>query len=130
LIGAVMIAFRHEQRSAIKMIAGFALIAGISTTGLLYLNLPKTEVRMVRLPRYTWRVKLQNVESELWEKSGSAPLAEVRASAAKIAATNENILSGNPIREEDSPGNYVLTEAPDGFDFIMFDSDGGAHTNM
>ena len=130
LIGSIVVAFKREQKSAIRMIAGFAAVAGISTALLLFMNLPKTEVRMVRLPRLFWRVKLQNVESELWEKSGNASVAEARATAAKIAGTNENILSGQPIREEDSPGNYLLTEGTNGFDFIMFDPNGGAHTNM
>jgi hypothetical protein len=130
LIGGIVVAFNREQSSAIRMVTGFATVAGISTALLIFMNLPKTEVRMVRLPRYMWRVKLQNIESELWEKSGNVTLAEARASATKIAGTNENIFSSNPIREEDSPGNYVLAEGTNGFDFIMFDSDGGAHTNM
>jgi len=130
LIGSIVVASKREQKSAIKMITGFAVATGISTALLLFINLPKTEVRMVRLPRLFWRVKLQNIESELWEKSGNASLSEARATAAKIAGTNENILSGNPIREEDSPGNYVLAQGTNGFDFIMFDSNGGAHTNM
>jgi hypothetical protein len=40
----------------------------------------------------------------------------------------ENPLLGGPVREEDSPGNYVLRETTNGVGFFWFDVDGGEHS--
>lgn len=130
LVGSLVVAFKREQRSSMLMVTGFAIIVGIAAAALEFGSLPKTEVRIVRLRRALWRQSLLKVQYKYIDEVGTnASLANARAAAAKIAATETNILSGVPIREEDSPGNYLLAEGTNDVDFILFDADGGAHTN-
>jgi hypothetical protein len=130
LLGSLIIALKREQRSAMKLVSGFAGVVGIVTAALLFITLPKTEVRLVRMPGILSVMTLRQLDWSYSEAvgKGSSP-AQARELIAKFAHTNENVLLGGMIHEEDSPGNYIFLETTNGFDFVRFDANGGAHTN-
>jgi hypothetical protein len=72
---------------------------------------------------------LGTITMDNWHQSPPGSLSEARAIAAQ-AATNmqDNVLLGGSIREEDSPGNYVVRQTTNGFEFVWFDRNGGDHT--
>jgi hypothetical protein len=130
LVGSLVIAAKREQKRGMRFVAAFSGIAGVVTFALLIFTLPQTEVRLVRLPRIYSQMNLRQLQMQyLLSLEGSTPT-QARKLICKIAATNKNILLGGPIHEEDSPGNYQIQETTNGVDFVIFDADGGAHTNQ
>lgn len=97
-----------------------------------YAVLPKVQVR---LGRYFPVVAINNIKylgantCAAWEDSPPNSLAEARSAVTQhFPKYNTNGFLGGVIREEDSPGNYVVRQTTNGFDFIWFDADGGEHS--
>jgi hypothetical protein len=80
-------------------------------------------------------MNLRQLELGFTEESQSnrvSSLAEARSVVKKIEnqypqLTEQNLLLGGAVREEDSPGNYLLRQSTNGVDFVWFDADGGEH---
>jgi hypothetical protein len=102
---------------------------------LAFVAVPKTVVRLTNHPYLRSQLNLRGLaylyEDDIQTNHASS-LAESRAILKTIKVsepklTAENLLLGGPIREEDSPGNYVLRESTNGVEFVWFDADGGEH---
>lgn len=103
---------------------GAAVASGILLTVIIYFQLPKTEVRMVRgrPPGQTFS-SLIVIEIISTEKTN---LTDLRADIADGWWTNQmqNDLSGGLIREEDSPGNYQLRQVSNRVECVIYDARG------
>ena len=131
VLSVVLLALKHEWRSATGRIVITVFMLGLLVFAITYQALPKVQVRAGRFPRYFLRYLLgslgQNVVSK-WETTPPKSLAEARQTVEEMALPRtENFLLGGKIREEDSPGNYLLRSTESGFEFVWFDADGGEH---
>lgn len=105
-------------------------VVGISLVVLLgvFVTLPKVAVRTGRQHLAFFRHAMQSlavtVEAE-WADAPPKSLAEARQAVVfeKGMGTN-NILLGGVIREEDSPGNYMIRPVTNGYEFIWYDANG------
>lgn len=120
-------------------ISGLALIAWLP----IYLSLPKVEVRVTQMPRMFSRNLHHTVSTALEIKwtdktntgNGTTALnvAWIRQQLADPAFWNEtdkrrggtNLFTGQPCREEDSPGNYTIRQNGRKIEYVSFDIDGG-----
>lgn len=113
-----------------------SVIAGVALAGVSYLCLPKTDVRLVRGPAWHWWLQQQMGIRLALADSNPSTLAEARADIRQLASnpTNaaaygiknwNNSLIGGPLREEDSPGNYLLSETNNQLQLTSFNSAGG-----
>ena len=113
---------------------GVVALASIILVGLVYLSLPKIEVKLVKtIP--TIDMKMEQIGlAIILEDGGWRTLAEARAVLQEAISnpTNPvvapigwtNYLVGGQIREEDSPGNYLLRETNNQLEFVGFYPDG------
>jgi hypothetical protein len=100
---------------------GMVTLISIALVGLVYLSLPKTEVKLVK-GRFNNQIKEHLLAIHIaFEDYGWRTTAEARVGLQKLFSnpTNafeyglknwDNNLVGGQIREEDSPGNYLLRE--------------------
>jgi hypothetical protein len=114
------------------------LVFSLVLAALIYLGLPKISVRLERAPGGASRGSLFNLAAEL-KNDDPVTQAEIRARAnvllnqrARDDDNNthpnfKNYLLGGSIREEDSPGNFLLRESADRLEFIMYDEQGAEH---
>jgi hypothetical protein len=100
------------------------VVFGVSS----WATLPKTEVRLQKLPRLYGMLATRGfVLSGLGSLSfPSEPTAtELRSALANPANVpvkfRTNLILGGPIREEDSPGNYVLRDGANGLEILYYD---------
>jgi hypothetical protein len=121
------------------------LATSLGLTGLIYLSLPKIEVRLVRGYPGSESEKTLSSLSVWLEDTNPVVLADVRSEAKRLLSnpTNDiqwvryaspsmkagnNDLLGGHIHEEDSPGNYTLCETSDGrLKFVTYDAEGAEH---
>ena len=110
-----------------KIALGVVAVAALVLMGI-YLSLPKVRVRSERflpaLISYPLRTLGQQVQMK-WQEKPPGTLAEARKAVVLdgLGITN-NVLLGGVMREEDSPGNYVIRQSADGFEFIWYDANG------
>ena len=113
---------------------GVVALVSIVLVGLVYLSLPKIEVKLVKtIPTIDMNIEQLGLEIIL-EDGGWRTLAEARAVLQEAISnpTNPvvdrigwtNYLVGGQIREEDSPGNYLLRETNNQLEFVGFYPDG------
>jgi hypothetical protein len=124
-------------RPRLRKVAAAITIAGVALTGVLYLALPKTEVRLVQDPGGLAERHLDSLYHALQEETNVTP---ATVEAIVLGLTNspiaqersryhdgdyrENLLLGGTLRQEDSPGNYTLRESAIGLEFIGYDAQG------
>jgi Uncharacterized protein conserved in bacteria (DUF2330) len=127
----------QRMRPRLRKLAAAVTVAGIALTGILYLALPKTEVRLVREPGGMAEKHLDILYDALQEETNLTPFS---VEAIVLGLTNspfvqgrihdygirygENLLLGGTLRQEDSPGNYTMRETTNGLDFIGYDAQG------
>jgi hypothetical protein len=116
-------------------------------TGLIYLSLPKTEARLVKVPRG----KIENmlicfgmeVSSEVTNHSSIVAARLTVRNLMTVGKTNapywsewsrsvdwanwQNYYLGGPLHEEDSPGNYTIREVNGQLEFVVYDAQGAEH---
>jgi len=121
-----LVAGKWPGRFLIRSVA-IALIV----TGVIYLVLPKIAVRMVRRPGMYAQMNLKEIKrvAEDVITNGETNLSKVRLELGNTVKKwrtpyGENYLSGGPIRDEDSPGNYHLRETTNGFELTTYDANG------
>jgi hypothetical protein len=116
-----------------------ALGLALLVSGVSWWMLPTVPVRFERLPGISLRNTLYHAYVEailLAEDQPELELSELRlALAERLATANAdkrssvtftNLFTGQPVRDEDSPGNYVLRQRDDQFEFVAFDPEGAA----
>ena len=126
---------------------GHLLASGVILAGLIYLGLPKIEVRLEKGYRERMEYILYELGSELSaEITNHLSVADVRLTARNIItipqtnapywkewsnsvhwASWQNHYVGGPLREEDSPGNYTIRETDGRLEFVSYDVEGAEH---
>jgi hypothetical protein len=122
--------------------AGNLVLASLALGGAIFLALPKVDVRLTRWPGMQTINNLRHLSSLA---SGVEPatrgevLAEINGFIASERAISsgeparrwfENRLLGGLIREEDSPGNFILREHAGELQFVAYDAQGGESVMM
>jgi Uncharacterized protein conserved in bacteria (DUF2330) len=144
LFATGIIAFGSDRppRWLRKLTAG-SLLLGVLLVGAVYLYLPKTEVRLVRFHLSSSEYALFELYSWL-EDTKEVATADIRAEAIRVLSnpTNDDLwakhassflkepinnLVGGQIHEEDSPGNYTLSETNGLLLFRTYDAQGAGH---
>jgi hypothetical protein len=126
-------------RRLLTLSAG-ATVLGLVLASVLHLALPKTEVRLVRMPGARTHSTLYWVSWELEAETNLTPataravLTEVsKLLSAQYKGSDSggdymaNLLLGGRVREEDSPGNYTFRETASGLEFVTYDAQGAEH---
>ncbi len=124
-----------------RMIGRVLILTGILGGVLVYFALPKTEVTVKTMPgsytRYLHRSIGAAIE-DIWEKATNRP-AEPTADWVRTQINSPlkvtfapwggltNYFLGQPMREEDSPGNYTLRETTIGVEYVWYDVNGAEH---
>lgn len=137
MLGAFLLFFlgtivRRSWKSALPRVAlgvtGFALMVLIGV----YAVLPKVSVQTGRFHAAFVQHTLRNLALTVlggWEVSPPKSLVEARRAVVfESGMRTNNFLLGGSIREEDSPGNYVIRQSTNGFEFLWYDSNGAEQT--
>ena len=99
---------------------GNLLLATAMLFGLIYVVVPKIEVRVTRRPGSAAQHSLIEIHHAL-ENTMPWTRSQIQAT---IGTNRPNILLGGMIHEEDSPGNYVLRNRSNKLEFVTFDAQG------
>ncbi len=138
----------ETRRSKLSKSVGIVTVCCISLTGLIYLALPKTEARLVKVSFG----KMENILISFGEEAYSevsiyhSSVADVRLIARNLLIVGEtnapywsdwsrtvgrtnvqNYYLGGPLHEEDSPGNYTIREVNGQSKFVLYDAQGAEH---
>jgi hypothetical protein len=131
LLATIVLAIKREWRQAVGKISAVVAGFGVFIFCVGYVALPKVPVHVNKLRLYHAEKRLEELGkfvSTCWEQSPPTSLAEARkATTQEPKLITDNILLGGKIREEDSPGNYLIRQTTSGFQFFWFDRDGGEH---
>lgn len=122
---------REWRRQLSRVAIGITLFAGL-VFGITLAGLPKVEVQTGRF----YRIVMQNDMKQLavstqleWADVAPKTLAEARRAVVfENGIRTNNLLLGGVIREEDSPGNYIIRPTTNGFEFVWFDGNGAEQT--
>lgn len=128
---AGMIYFQKWRRQLSRVSIGITLLAG-AVFGLMFTVFPKVEVQAGRFHKMTAQNDLKLLayvtQSEWTDTAPQTLLDARRAVTFENGMRTNNILLGGLIREEDSPGNYVIRQSTNGFEFLWFDGNGAEQT--
>lgn len=122
----------HKDRA--PALVGVVIIASAMIIGLSYFSVPRISLRWVRGGQILRREQSLGLLTGLRD-SPYANLAQARAAARSICHSDayardwNNDFTGEPVREEDSPGNYVLQETNHELQLVTFDADGNAEVS-
>ena len=127
--------YNKTLKPKLPRLVAIVTVASIVFAGLFYLVLPKTEVRLVKGGYYLDIREQQTALCLALNDGGWRTIAEARAGLREfISDTNnavsygcknwDNYLVGGQIREEDSPGNYLLRETNHQVEIVTFTWDG------
>lgn len=96
--------------------------------GVMMVVLPKVEVQTGRFHRAIMQNDLKQLAVSTqgeWADAAPQTLADARRAVVfEEGLRTNNMLLGGMIREEDSPGNYIIRPTKDGFEFVWFDGNG------
>jgi hypothetical protein len=131
-----LVAFASERyKIKLPRLVGIVVIAGVAIAGVSYLCLPKIEVKLVKRHFYSFWREQQIVLRLTWGDENWQTLAQARAGFQELIANPTNAASmglknwdnhfvGGQMREEDSPGNYLLRETNNQLQLIFFNPNG------
>lgn len=142
LVGVCLLAFVvRKHRTRLPRLIGVVAIAGVALAGLSYLCLPKIEVKLVKGSFYSGFSQAQLTLYFALDDGSWQSVDEARVGLrGVISETNEapqywdgskgwgswdNFWTGGQIREEDSPGNYLLRETNNQLQLVTFNVNGG-----
>jgi hypothetical protein len=135
---------RPALRPKLGLTIGFVTMASLALTGLIYIALPTTEIRLVKHPHSTAQEAMIYLSMWLLDTKETTRAEASAEIAREIAQPNDqnprvrreqryggkgwdNLLLGGSIREEDSPGNFTLRVNGDELEFVAYDAQGGEH---
>ncbi len=142
------LAFVGERHKAtLPKRASLMIIVSLVLIGMVYICLPKTEVRLTKISSGKTENMLFRFGMEASDEiTNRISLADARLTAAniiRIAQTNapywnewsqevdwknwRNDYLGSPLHEEDSPGNYIIRETNGQLQFVSYDAEGAEH---
>ena len=122
------------DKDKVPTLVRVVIIASVVVIGLSYLSVPRISLRWVRGGRMLGREQSLGLLIGLQE-TPYASLAQARAAAQGICRSQDyaqywnNEFTGEPVHEEDSPGNYVLQEINHELQLVIFDADGNAEVS-
>ena len=131
LLAVCLSAFAGEpHKTKVPRRIGIVALASIVLVGLVYLSLPKTQVKLLKASPVTYMIIQQlGIRIALGDYDWHTT-AQARASLQEIISnpTNPvvdpigwtNYFTGSQIREEDSPGNYLLRETNNQLALVFF----------
>ena len=110
---------RRGQWFGLTRIALPVVVASALATSLVYLILPRVPVSSLnRMAWYYWRSQLSQLDQRRQDFLGPPrkTAEDVRERVAQHfrQAATKNPFTGEPVREEDSPGNFTILETPRG----------------
>jgi hypothetical protein len=131
----LVVACKRDWQPRLKLVAGLGAIVGVIVAVSFFASVPKTTVRLTRHPSLRSFMDLSSLGDDFAGYCKTNPvtsLTEARAALTKIESsypklTEQNYLLGGRVREEDSPGNYILRQSTNGVEFVWFDAGGGEH---
>jgi hypothetical protein len=144
LITCFFVFASEKRRAKLPRWVGIIAIAGIALAGLIYLSLPKIEVRLEKVRFGEDQYNLFRLYEYLLDTK-SMTRAEISAEAKHLLSnpTNDvdwvnwskaegwkswdNHLVGGRIHEEDSPGNFMFRENGNQIEFVTYDAQGAEH---
>ena len=139
LVMVCLMAFASEtHKTRLLRRIGMVMVASIMLAGVFYLSLPKIEVKLVKGHFYA-SARMEQLQLTLYmilDDGGWQTITEARAILQNATSnpTNavfyhvkdwDNYFVGGQIREEDSPGNYLLRETNNQLQFVSFNYEGG-----
>lgn len=135
LLAACGVAYRRKALISRYPSLTWVLAALVLLTGAcIYLASPKVEVRLVKAPAVRARISVESVGWSLTDGTDPDPAvlcAEARELLRDMHGMagigSENVLLGGEIREEDSPGNYIVRRGGGGVEFVTYDLWGAEH---
>ena len=142
--GLVIVCLRRENRgSKLKLFRQLGTTLGACGLAavLIYFSLPKIEVKLIRGHFWSESQEQQIVLLMALDDAGWRTMTEARAvlqtflsnptNAAGYYIRNfENPFVGGQVREEDSPGNYLLRETNNQLELVFFYPDGSAQVAL
>lgn len=127
LVGAARNRIQKQRAPVAGHVALAALILGAAITGGVALSRPHISVRLARHPaaRSMLNIRLLAAETENQLGTNQPTLANVRQAIARALSGSsdwkpENVILGGTIREEDSPGNFILRETSEGVQLLEY----------
>jgi hypothetical protein len=144
-IVSIILAFawrlRRLSKEALTRTAGRVTVATLAVAAVAYGVWPKQAVRVTTLPRHvnkSYHARMGNLLQSRLSRPGEAPTVEwARTQIAALRRNSrlarlsrgrdENVLTGESIIEEDSPGNYGLRVGKKGLEYLWYDGWGGEH---
>jgi len=126
------------HKTKLLCLIGIVTVTSVILDGLFYRSLPKTEVILVEGYRHPYPYTGAVILRRILHDGGWQTMAEARAKLQDVTSNSinspkkfrgnwRNDLVGGQIREEDSPGNYLLRETNQQVQLIIFNDDGGEH---
>jgi hypothetical protein len=127
LVTVCLLAFASERyKTRLPRLVGVMVVAGVALAGIAYLCLPKIEVKLVKGSFHTdfrqaqvtlyltlndsaWQT-VDEARTQLREVFSNTNDAPKHWDGSKSRSSWDNFWTGGQIREEDSPGNYLLRE--------------------
>jgi Uncharacterized protein conserved in bacteria (DUF2330) len=148
LIGVfVLVWVTKTLKAKLPRLIGIVTVTSFVLAGLIYLCLPKIEVRLVK----DAFVKMEYIHHDFSMDAADEITNHPSIAAARITANNiitvadtnapywnewssavrwtnwQNYYLGGPIREEDSPGNYIIREVNGQLELVTFNAEGAEH---
>jgi hypothetical protein len=143
-VSCAMFYIRYGRLLKFGRIVGWCAVAGLGLAALVYLALPTAEVRLVNSPSFEAKNALyylatailddrprtaEQIRQELQQvlMNPGEDYLGVRLVTRHGGTGWSNLLLGDGIQEEDSPGNFTLRENHDALEFLGYDSQGAPH---
>jgi hypothetical protein len=129
---------KKNSQDYLSKCVGISAIVGTALTGTIYFALPKTNVRLVKGFSYDMKMSHLELQTALGD-TDSLDLNKLRTAASNllVSPTNDlewtnwnNYFLGGRIREEDSPGNYILRETNGRLEFVTYDANGAENVQI
>ncbi|MFO1513174.1 MAG: DUF2330 domain-containing protein [Verrucomicrobiota bacterium] len=123
---------RGGWRSVLPRAARWIVALAALTLVAVLAFVPKVSVRSERFRPVSARIALERFADRVlarWTASPPKTIEQARLAVIfEPGMTTNNIYLGGVIREEDSPGNYVIRQTTNGFEVHWYDAYGSEHT--
>ena len=131
----IFVYYNKSWKPRLSRMIKIVAVVSIILAGLGYLTLPKIEVKLVKGRFYSYLLEEQLVLQLVLNDGGWQTIAEARKQLQNVVVNPTearrwglesvtNYWVGGQIREEDSPGNYVLRETNSQLRLVTFDAVG------
>jgi hypothetical protein len=144
LAGWVLLVRDEMGKRKFLRAVGMITLTSLGLAGLIYVSLPKIQVRMVRgfpgiesqnalFYLHIWLQDTNTVSLPVIQAEARRVLSNPaddrlwRQDAASMMRTRDNNVLGGRIHEEDSPGNYKIRENAGRLEFVAYDALGAEH---